>query len=128
MKLAKYYLLGLGLFTLAFGLAYLFAPLALTESAGFGMLSPAATTDIRATYGGFQLGMGAFLVWAARSESHYRGALLLVILSIGSVFASRGLGVILDGDLNDFHRAGLVFEGVLTAATLFVFRKTQDAH
>ena len=124
MKIARLYLLGFGLLSVGFGLGYLFAPVALTEPAGFTMLSPSATTDVRATYGGFQIGLGAFLLWSALSADRHRSALLLTALSIGSVFVSRLLGVLIDGDLNDFHRAGLIFESSLTALTVYVLRKS----
>ncbi len=126
MKVAKFYLLGFGLFSLVFGIAYLVAPLALTGPAGFGPLSPSATTDIRATYGGFQIGSGAFLVWSAQSRDRFRPALLLAVLMIGAVFSSRVIGIVLDGDLGDFHRMGLVLEATLTAATIFVLRRARD--
>ena len=123
MTLAKFYLWGIGLFTLAFGLGYLLAPAALTEPAGFGDLGASATTDVRATYGGFQIGMGAFLVWAAQAEARFRTALVLVALSIGAVFVSRVIGLAMDGELSDFHRMGLVFEASLTVATVVVLRR-----
>ncbi len=123
MKLARFYLWGVGFFTLAFGLGYLIAPAALAEPAGFGVLGPSATTDVRATYGGFQIGMGAFLVWAAQAEERFRMALVLVALSIGAVFMSRVIGLVIDGELSDFHRMGLVFEASLTAATVVVLRR-----
>lgn len=124
MNLAKVYLLGFGLFTLAFGFAYLLIPIAMTEPAGFGALSPAATTDVRATYGGFQIGIGVFLLWAAQAEDRFRGALLLTALSIGAVLMSRVLGLILDGEVNEFHISGLAVESVLTASAVFVLRRT----
>ena len=95
------------MFTLAFGIGYLLAPAALTEPAGFGALGPSATTDVRATYGGFQIGMGAFLLWSAFSsgrrgtEERFRIALVLVALSIGAVLASRAIGLVMDGELSE---------------------------
>lgn len=126
MKLARFYLLGFGVFTLIFGVAYLLAPAALTGPAGFGELSAPAMTDVRATYGGFQIGMGIFLVWAAGSEDRYGGALLLVALSIGAVFLSRLTGLAIDGQLNEFHASGLAIESILTAVTLFVLRRSRQ--
>lgn len=76
-----------------------------------------------ATYGDFQLGMGAFLIWAAQSQDRFRGALLLVALSIGCVFTSRLISLGLDGDVSEFHRMGLWVEVSLTAATVIVLRK-----
>lgn len=124
MTLSKFYLRVVGAFTLAFGIGYLLAPEAFTEPAGFAGLGPSATTDVRATYGGFQIGMGAFLLWAAQAGERHRMALVLVALSIGAVFFCRVIGLLLDGELSEFHRMGLVFEASLTAATILVLRKS----
>jgi len=123
MTLAKFYLWGVGSLTIVFGLGYLLGPAALTDPAGFGALGSSATTDVRATYGGFQLGMGAFLVWAAQAEARFRMALVLIALSIGAVFGSRVIGLALDGEPSDFHRMGLVFEAGLTTATILILRR-----
>lgn len=125
MPLARFYLLGFGLLSLAFGLAYLLSPAGLTEAADFGSLSPAASTDIRATYGGFQLGMGLFLLWSSRSAERYAGGLLLVVLVMGLVLASRALGLLLDGGPNDFHKSALVFESLLTLTSFAVWRRVR---
>ncbi len=72
MNGARIYLRIAGALTLVFGLLYLWVPETLTAPAGFGEIGSGGLTDIRATYGGFQLGLGAFLLWAAsppRSQS-----------------------------------------------------------
>ena len=62
MAFARIYLRLMGAMSLFFGLVYLLAPESMTAPTGFGALSPGALTDVRATYGGFQLGSGAFLL------------------------------------------------------------------
>lgn len=123
MTLSRIYLIAVGALSVAFGIAYLLAPSALTEAANFGTLAPAAATDVRATYGGFQMGMGGFLLWSAASEDRIRAGLLLTLLTMGLVLTSRLLGLVLDGDLNEFHTSALVFESVLTVATALVLRR-----
>ncbi len=123
MAFATLYVRVLGALTFLFGLAYLFAPASLTLPAGFGELPAGGLTDVRATYGGFQLGLGAFLVWASMDASRVRAALLLIVLSIGAVGLSRAIGLTLGGGLNAFHTAGLITEVSLTALTLFVLSR-----
>jgi hypothetical protein len=53
MLIPQYDLLGFGGMTLFFGFAYLLVPAFLSEAAGFGSMSTTATTDVRATHGGF---------------------------------------------------------------------------
>jgi hypothetical protein len=121
MKLAAIYLKLMGAMSLFFGLLYVANPGPVIDAAGFGTVLPGGLTDVRATYGGFQIGMGAFLFWASTAEERVRSGLLLVLLSIGAVGASRSIGLMLDGDFNAFHLSGLVTETVLTILTLIVF-------
>lgn len=124
MGFARSYIRILGAITLFFGVAYLLDPGGiLTDAAGFGALTPGGLTDVRATYGGLQLGLGAFLVWAANSDSRIRMALVLVALSIGAVGLGRALGLMLDGDANPFHVSGLITEASITAFTLFLLHR-----
>lgn len=109
--------------SVGFGIAYLLAPGPLTGPANFGSLAPAVATDVRATYGGFQIGMGAFLIWSSSSADRIRGGLLLTLLTMGLVLASRIIGVVLDGHLNEFYTSALIFESLLAAASFSVWRR-----
>ena len=112
--------------SLAAGGYYLVSPQAMATSAGFGDLPPGGMTDIRATYGGFQIGMGLFLVWAALDPTRIRGGLLLTLLAFGALATSRAIGVALDSSMNEFHQSGLIFEFVFTAVALAAYLKTPD--
>ena len=126
MRFATIYLRIMGGFSVLFGLVYLIAPGGMTDAAGFGALAPGGVTDVRATYGGFQLGLGFFLLWAAAERSRVSMALVLVALSIGAVGSSRAIGLVLDGEPNPFHVMGLVTEVSLTALTLFALGKLRS--
>jgi len=126
MSFARTYLRIAGVFTLVFGVWYLLAPGFLLDAAGFEPVAPAGRTDVRATYGGFQLGLGAFLLWAAAEESRVRTALVLVVLSIGAVGLSRSVGLVLDGSPNPFHVAGLTTEISLTLLTVYAIRRAGE--
>ena len=123
MSFARMYLRIFGALTAVIGLVYLIAPEGLTDAAGFGTLAPGGLTDVRATYGGIQLGMGGFLLWAAADEARVRPALVLVMLSIGAVALSRAIGLAVDGSANPFHVSGLVTEITLTALSAFALRR-----
>ncbi|MFK7895534.1 MAG: DUF4345 domain-containing protein [Myxococcota bacterium] len=125
MSLTKPYLQVVGVLTLIFGLIYLLVPTAMTEPAGFGSLGGSALTDVRATYGGFQIGMGIFLLWTSRAPGRMRSGLVLLVLAIGSLFLSRILGVLMDGELSAFHMQGLAVESTMTALTLYLIRKSE---
>jgi len=127
MAFARIYLLFVAAMSVLFGLIYLIAPQSMTDPTGFGALSPSALTDVRATYGGLQLGFGAFLFWAAAEPGRLRLGLVLVALSIGAVGASRATGLLLDGSANAFHLFGLATETTLTLLALYALRRARAA-
>ncbi|NIR61683.1 MAG: DUF4345 domain-containing protein, partial [Gammaproteobacteria bacterium] len=55
----------LGIVFVAFGLAAMVQPSTMTDPPGLDASALGATTEIRALYGGLQLGFGAFLLFAA---------------------------------------------------------------
>jgi hypothetical protein len=123
MGFARIYLRVVGAMTVFFGLVYLFAPERMTDPTGFGPLGTNALTDVRATYGGFQIGSGLFLLWAAAEVGRVRLALVLLALTIGAVGSSRLIGFLVDGDPNGVLLAALATEIALTAITVVVLRR-----
>ena len=113
------------LMSLATGVSYLVSPQGMATAAGFGDLQPGGMTDVRATYGGFQIGMGLFLVWTALDPDRIRSGLLLTLLVFGALASSRAIGLALDASLNAFHQLGILFEVVFTATALAAFLKTR---
>ena len=127
MSLARTYLRILGAMTLFFGLIYLLFPQTMTDPTGFGALGPSATTDVRATYGGLQIGLGIFLLWAAAQEARVRLALVLQVLTIGAVAAARALGILLDGEATGVLVGALVFEILLAILSIALLRRLPQA-
>jgi hypothetical protein len=127
MDLARTYLRILGAMTLVFGLVYLLAPSSMTDPSGFGPLGPAATTDVRATYGGLQIGLGIFLLWAAAEQTRVRIALILQALTIGAVALARALGILIDGAATGVLLGALCLEVLLTVAALAILRRLPEA-
>ena len=127
MAFPRNYLRFLGAMSVVFGLLYLFTPESLTGPTGFGALPPGGVTDVRATYGGLQLGFGAFLLWAAADAGRIRFALVLVAFSIGAVAASRLTGLLLDASVNPFHVSALATEITLTALAILALGRAGSA-
>lgn len=124
MRIAQIYLVLMGAMSLVFGVVYLFWPAMMTDPMGFGALAPAAVTDVRATYGGFQIGMGAFLLWCL-NPARVRAGLLLVLLTIGAVAICRAVGLAIDGEVTANLQGVLVFELVLAVVTLVLWLRTK---
>jgi len=107
---------------LAFGIVYLVSPTLWTEPTGMVLDEPAARTDVRAVYGGFQLGVGLFLLWSTRDRERWRSALLLTTLAIG---ACRLIGIVADNAGTLFHFVGFGIEAGYTVLALAAWRQTR---
>ncbi|HYE96439.1 MAG TPA: DUF4345 family protein [Rubricoccaceae bacterium] len=91
--------LSLGLAALAFagfGAWLLVDPAALSVL-GIELTRPTATTEIRAFYGGLELGLAAFFARAATRVEWFRPALLAQALALGGIVLGRVVGFVVDG-------------------------------
>lgn len=113
-------------FILVAGLGSLIAPDSLAGQAGLST-APQALTEIRAFYGGLQIGVGLFLLWCFRRRETSLG-LVLVGLAVGGAAIGRTLGILLDESLTRFHLANLSIELVTVAlVALALLRKRRPA-
>lgn len=126
MRAAKIYLYLMGLMSVVFGVGYLVKPELFTAPMGFGALAPSALTDVRATYGGFQIGMGLFMFWCAGHDSRIYTGMLLTLLSVAGIAACRAIGMFaLDGSSdNQTLLATLGLEVTLTIITIVLLART----
>ncbi|MFK7803013.1 MAG: DUF4345 family protein, partial [Anaerolineae bacterium] len=74
--------------------------------------------DIRAVYGGFQLGLAIFLFWSAGEDERIYPGLLITILTTGGIALVRLVSILVAGELGN-HWVGLVIEIVVTAIAAF---------
>lgn len=112
-------LLGFVSFTFfVFGGLCLASPEWLAGVLGLTIDSPNAAIEIRAFYGGLELGLGAiFAVLAARRE-WVRPGLVALALILTPVLAARILGIVLDGADGRMHPITAVLEGAMLAVNL----------
>lgn len=95
MKLARAYLAFLALVFLGLGVWFLLDPgagklVGLVPSEGTGR------AELRAMYGGLDLGIGAFLAWGAARQSWARPALAFGALALLGLALGRAVGIALD--------------------------------
>ena len=107
-----------------FGLIYLLVPAYLAGEAGLSA-NPSGLTDIRATYGGFQLGFGTLLFYCAFNQDWQRIGVIALAMILGAVGICRAVGVIVDGSFSGFHQIGLGFEITVTAISIFLLRNNK---
>lgn len=111
----KWVLILAGLGFLGFGAAILVAPAAVLGSVGIGGTA-AGLVELRAFYGGLELGLGGFLLAAAFKREWSEAGLWLVAAVNGGIAAARLLGIILSGEFTGFFAGALVWELGFTAA------------
>ncbi|MGP9824233.1 DUF4345 domain-containing protein [Ectopseudomonas khazarica] len=79
------------------GLAYFIRPEEMASFSGALLMSAAAVTEVRAFYGGLQLGLAAFLAMALLRLDLLRPALTLLVLLYSALAVARIGGLWLDG-------------------------------
>ena len=66
---------------------------------GVGLHVEGATgrVEVRAVYGGLELGLGAFLLWTAAHPSRYRVGLVAALFFVSGIAIGRASGIALEG-------------------------------
>jgi Domain of unknown function (DUF4345) len=110
-----------GLGFLGFGLAIVAAPEAVLAPVGISGTT-AGIIELRAFYGGLELGLAAFLFACAAKPAWREPGLWSVALGNGGIAAARLLGIGLTGEFTGFFAAALVWEIGFTVAALLALR------
>jgi hypothetical protein len=105
-----------GLGFLAFGLAFLIAPLETMAAAGLQLQGDLAATELRAFYGGLELALGALLIAADLHPAARQADTAEAGQAQDQPMPARLLGIALAGSATPFLWAALATE--LTLATL----------
>jgi len=108
---------------LPYGLYCFLVPSTLTQSAGVAILSPTASTELRAMYGGLQAAIGVLTAMGALMATMTRPALIALAFLCGGLGSARLLGVLVDGGLSGYTIAGLVFEFLSSAMAVRFLRR-----
>jgi hypothetical protein len=106
------------------GVACVASPASFGQQAGLAA-TPSGLTEIRAFYGGLQIGLGCFLIWCVRRQTLIRAGLLLVGFTVGAIGAFRVLGMLVDRAPTTYHAANLVVEVVTVAVVAVALARNQ---
>lgn len=109
MKFARVVLALAALMLLGFGMLLLVHPEAL-RIVGIDPFEPAGRIELRAFYGGVELGLAAFLVLGIVRADWVRPALTAQAFTLGAVAAARSLALLLDATRNPVIYASLAVE------------------
>lgn len=105
------------------GLAYFILPHEMANLSGMLLMAPAAATDVRAYYGGLQLGLAAFIGLALVRLDLMRATLTLLVLIYSALALARIGGLWLDGGAQQtFNLSALLLEVVSVGLCFWALR------
>ena len=111
-------------------LAYWFRPYEMANLNGMLLMEGASVSHMRVYYGGLQLGLALFLIWAARAPERARPALMMLMITMTALVLGRLVSLWLDGgELVGFDLASLVyrtFAAALAAVAWYVIRERPE--
>ncbi|MET1078638.1 MAG: DUF4345 domain-containing protein [Pseudomonas sp.] len=123
MLFARIFLAVQALALVGLGLAYFIQPEEMANLSGMLLMAPAAITDVRAYYGGLQIGLGVFLLLAISRADLTRAALTLLVLVYAGLALGRIGGLWLDGTTQQsFNLYALLIELVSAGLAFWALR------
>lgn len=127
MTLSRLFLLPCGLAFMLIGLNTFHNPLAAMAGVELAVNSVSALNEIRANYGGLQIGMGLLLLAGWRMPTLTRSALLAQLLIVGGLACGRVISMSLDGLPNTKIQGLLVLESVIALMSLALLMTQKGA-
>jgi hypothetical protein len=115
-----------GLALAAFGLVMIFSPLEVADVLDRPPASKSAMINLRASWGGTVLGLGAFLAWLPALRPWSRSLVGLLGWAMAGIAAARLVGFVLDGGPDRRQWIWLVAEVVIAACCAFMLRPRRD--
>lgn len=126
--MVRIYLVMAALAWTPYGLYLLFSPASLESIAGVAAVHGAATTELRAMYGGLQVAIGLLYVGALLRERFVVPVLTVTVVLCGGLLSGRVIGVLSDvGSLDAYNAGALSFEVVLGASAAWLATRSTDA-
>lgn len=116
-----------GLGFLAFGVAFLAAPLETFALAGVALQGPVAAAAVMAFYGGLEIALGGLLVACALQPARRRDGLLLMAAVYAGIGLARLAGMLAHDADSSFLRIALGLELGLAALAIAALVATRRA-
>jgi len=117
-----------GLMFLGFGVAFLLSPLKMAGATAIDLLSPAAVTEMRAFYGGLEIGLGAYLLVGMFQRKWASAALQALIAISGGIACGRLFGILVDGTAGAHMLLYLSVEALGVALGIFALGRVNRRH
>lgn len=125
MKLARSLVFASALIFVLVGAGFLLIPKQFAGVLEISLPTAMARTDVRATYGGLELGLGIFLILCVVRREWIRPGLWAVALTVGGFAAGRLVGFVAEGKINNFMLFFLVLELAVTLLAVILLRRAE---
>ena len=126
-RLTQLFLLLSGMGFILIGVNTFRDPVAAMAGVELGVQSINALNEVRANYGGMQMGIGLLLVSAALMTWLTRPALLALSLVTGGLVVGRLMSIMIDGMPNSTVQALLELEFFTTVIAIFLFTQQPNS-
>jgi len=93
MRFARFVLIIQAVIMAGLSLAYWLRPYEMANLNGMLLMESASVSHMRVYYGGLQLGLALFLLWAAREPERARPALVMLMITLLALVASLAVAV-----------------------------------
>ncbi len=110
---------------LGIGVAFLFWPAPMASRVGLTVADALADNDVRAVYGGMQLGIGSFLALSATRPAWVVPGLTASLLAFGGLAAARVLSIFVVGEPGSTGLLLHAGEALGIAAAAFALARTR---
>jgi hypothetical protein len=117
----------------AAGLLFLLRPAFATGLIDLAVTGPTGWSDVRAIYGGLELGVAAVLAYCAVRPAHLRPGIVLLLVTLGGMLLGRATSLSVDGMPGAFGWLLLAIElalfavALLAAINLWATKRAQPA-
>ena len=126
MKLARSLVFASALIFVVVGAGFLLIPRQFGGVLELSLPTAMARTDVRATYGGLELGFGIFLILCVVRREWIGPGLWALSLTVGGFAIGRVVGFIAEGTINNFMLFFLVLELAVASVALFLLRRVRN--
>lgn len=117
-----FFLRFIGVVFASYGAYLCFDPNFLIEMLQMGDSAP-VKVEVRAMYGGLQLGVGLLLLWGAqRSAIQQQMAYAVMIACFAGLAGGRALGLLLDGQ-DGYNLAAMIFESASLLVAVYLYSR-----
>ena len=125
MRLGRIFLALMGIAFAPYGLFCLVSPQSVAGLTGMVLPNATALTEVRAMYGGLQVGLGLLFIDFAIRKRFVETGLVVLVVMLGSLALARGFGLFIDG-FSSYNAFAFGFESVSAILGMVALRQCRQ--